>query len=425
MIIRSDKWNEEYYYEKLPNGLEVYLMNKPEYLRTYASIAVNFGSVDTMFIPPFKEKYVNVPIGTAHFLEHEMFDGKDDISLRFAELGSECNAFTTFDRTVYSFSTLNNLNLCLELLLELVQTKKYTEDSINNERQNINQEIKMYENMPSNVHYRESLCSMYHYNQIRNEITGTIDSVEKVNKEVLDICYDAFYHPSNMCLVVVGNFDLQEVLNLIKNDQSKRKFRDFTIIKRKYPEEPIDIKQKKLISDYKLLIPKISINLKIPAVNNDSMTNLKNDLALSILTDFNFDETSEFYEYLIENDIINNTYGYESFVDDGFSYIMFYCDTHKYDEFEKFICHKLNNMNLLQEEDLTRYKKTIFAANIRKMNNLDYYVTMLIDACFCNLTLFEIFDTVDSIKLEDVNKMIECFKENMITTVIFKDEEHQ
>ena len=146
------------------------------------------------------------------------------------------------------------------------------------------------------------------------------------------------------------------------------------------------------------MIPKISINLKIPAVNNDSMTNLKNDLALSILTDFNFDETSEFYEYLIENDIINNTYGYESFVDDGFSYIMFYSDTHKYDEFEKFICHKLNNMNLLQQEDLNRYKKTIFAANIRKMNNLDYYVTMLIDACFCNLTLFEIFDTVDSIK---------------------------
>ena len=82
-------------------------------------------------------------------------------------------------------------------------------------------------------------------------------------------------------------------------------------------------------------------------------------------------------------------------------------------------------MNLLQEEDLTRYKKTIFAANIRKMNNLDYYVTMLIDACFCNLTLFEIFDAVDSVKLEDVNKMIECFKENMITTVIFKNEEHQ
>lgn len=425
MIIRSEKWNEEYYYEKLSNGLEVYLMNKPEYQRTYASIAVNFGSVDTMFIPPFKEEFVTVPMGTAHFLEHEMFEGKDDISLRFAELGSECNAFTTFDRTVYSFSTLNNLNLCLKLLLELVQTRKYTEMSINNERHNIKQEINMYENMSSNVHYRESICSMYHNNQIRNEITGTNDSVDQINKEILDTCFDAFYHPSNMCLVVVGNFNQQEIIELIKKDQTERLFRDFTIIKRKYPEEPIDIKQKKLIKDYKLLIPKISVNLKIPAVNNDSITNLKNDLALSILTDYNFDETSEFYEILLDNDIINNTYGYESFVDDGFSYVMFFCDTHKYQDFEKYILDKLNNLNPLTEEDLIRYKKTIFAANIRKMNNLDYYVTMLIDACFCNLTLFTIFDAVDSLVLNDVNNMIECFKENMISTVIFKDEEHQ
>ena len=156
MIIRNEKWNEEYYYEKLSNGLEIYLMKKPEYKKTYASMAVNFGSVDLSFIPPFKDEYINVPIGTAHFMEHEMFELKDDISLKFAEYGSECNAFTTFDRTVYSFSTLDNLDKCLKLLLELVQTKKYTEESIRRERNNIIQEIKMYDNIVNNVFYNES-----------------------------------------------------------------------------------------------------------------------------------------------------------------------------------------------------------------------------------------------------------------------------
>lgn len=424
MIIRSEKWNEEYYYEKLSNGLEIFLMKKPEYKKTYASIAVNFGSVDLSFVPPFKNEYIEVPIGTAHFMEHEMFDLKDDISLRFAEYGSECNAFTTFDRTVYSFSTLNNLNECIKLLLELVQTKKYTEESINNERNNIIQEIKMYDNIINNVHYNESLRSIYHNNLIRNEISGYENTINLINKDILDLCFDAFYHPSNMCLVVVGNFEYEDIINVIKEDQSKKQFRDFTVIKRKYPEEPISVKEKMVIQNHSLRIPKISVNLKIPAINNNSMTNLLNDLTLSILTDFNFDETSIFYENLLNNDIINNTYGYESFADDGFSYFMIFCDTHKYNEFEEKVISKMKSLQLLTEEDLKRYKNTIYAANIRKMNSLDYYLTMLVDACFCNLTLFDIFDAIDQVKLEDVNNMIKVFKEEMISVVIFKDEEH-
>ena len=178
------------------------------------------------------------------------------------------------------------------------------------------------------------------------------------------------------------------------------------------------------IQKHSLRIPKISVNLKIPAINNNSMTNLLNDLTLSILTDFNFDETSIFYENLLNNNIINNTYGYESCADDGFSYFMISCDTHKYNEFEEKVITKMKSLQPLTEEDLKRYKNTIYAANIRKMNSLDYYVTMLVDACFCNLTLFDIFDAIDQVKLEDVNNMLKVFKEEMISVVIFKDEEH-
>ena len=228
-----------------------------------------------------------------------------------------------------------------------------------------------------------------------------------------------------MCLVVVGNFDQNEILELIKKDQLSKKFREFTIIKRSYPQEPINIKEKKLIKDYKLQIPKISLNLKIPFEKCDSLVNLKKDLALSILVDYNFDETSKFYEMLNKNDIINNTFGYESFVDDGFSYFMVFCDTHKYQEFEHFVLDKINNMMTINENDLKRYKRTIFAANIRKMNNLDYYVSMLIDACFCNLTLFNLFDAIEEVTLDDVNNMKKYFNEDNLSVVIFKDEEHQ
>ena len=425
MIIRSEKWNEKYYYEKLSNGLEVYLMNKPEYKKTYGSVSFNFGSLDIEFVPPFKTEYVKVPLGSAHFLEHEMFDEKNDISLRFAELGAECNAFTTFDRTSYTFNTLNNVDKCIKLLLELTQTKTYTETSINNERNSIASEIKMYENMPNSVHYNECLKSLYKSCNVRSEIGGTIDSINEINKEILDLCFDTFYHPSNMCLVLVGNFDLEHVLNLIKEDQNNKTFRDFVVIKRRYPEELNTINQKKLIKNYELQIPKIAVNLKIPTAKTESMENLKNDLALAILTDYNFDETSKFYEELLNKEVINNTYFYESIIEDGFSYFMISCDTHKYQDFEELVRNKMLNLDSLDELNFIRYKNTIFAANIRKMNNLDYFVSMLTDACFCNLTLFDIFDALETITLEDVNNMKKVFIDELTTSVIFKDEQHQ
>ncbi len=425
MIIRSDKWHEEYYYEKLTNGLEIYLMTKPDYKKTYGSISVNFGSLDLEFIPPFKQEFVKVPNGAAHYLEHEMFKQKNDISLRFAELGAECNAFTTFDRTVYMFNTLENPIACTKLLFELVQTKNYSNETIDNERSSIINEIKMYENLPNSVHYNECLKSLYTNCNVRNEISGSVESVRLINKEILDICYDTFYHPSNMCLVLVGNFDLNEMIETIKYEQSLKKFRDFEVIKRNYPVESKDVNKKKLVINYELPIPKIALNLKIPVNNSMSIDNLRNDLALAILVDYNFDETSRFYEELTYKEIINNSFFYESIIEDGFGYFMIACDTHNYQEFERIVLDKMLNLDLLDEENFNRYKNTIFASNIRKMNNLDYYVSSLTDACFCNLSLFDIFDAILTLTLDDVNKMKELFIEKLITTVIFKDEQHQ
>ena len=425
MIIKNSKWKEEYYYEKLPNGLEVYLMEKKEYVKTYAAVAVNFGSLDTSFIPPKKHEFVDVPLGVSHFLEHLMFESNENQSIAFAKLGAECNAFTSFDRTVYTFSTISNVTECTNLLLDLVQNPKYDIKSIEHEKNSIIQELLMYDNIPNNVLYNECLKSMYKSCNVRYDICGTKESIEAITKKDLDLCYDAFYHPSNTCIVIVGNFDKNELLNSIKKNQDSKSFREFEVIKRRYPEEDNLVNEKKSIINYELSIPKVSLNLKIPNKVTKSIENLKNDLALSMLVDYNFDETSSIYEDLMNKEIINHSYSYESLVDDGFSYFMISCDTEKYEEFEQIIKKKMLNLEEIDDVNLIRYQNTIFASNIRKMNNLEYYVTMLIDACFCNLELFEIFDAVNEITKEDVNKMKNAFKEEQLTTVILKDEKHQ
>lgn len=425
MNIKSEFWNEEYTYEKLENGLEVFLLNKPDFKKTYCYLAVNYGSLDNEFIPPFQEEYVKVPYGIAHFLEHQMFESSENINAEFTKVGAECNAFTSFDRTIYSFSTCKDTTKPLELILDFVQKPKYNNKTIEKERKIILQELLMYEDNPQTTLFQESLNCMYFDSDIKIDICGNSQSILKINKKHLDLCYNTFYHPSNMCLVMVGPIDKDKMLDVIRNNQAKKIFRDYVKIHRKYPEEKSIVKEKKVKKPFDLIVPKIAIGVKLPSFKKDSLELLRKDLALSMLLDYNFDETSDFYQDLIERKILNDTYGYESQIDDGFSYCFFSIDSFRYLEFMNLLKNKLLNLTPLSSEEFKRYKNTIIASNIRKMNFLEYYGTSLVDACFCNLTLFQIFDEVNNLNLEDVNSLIEFFKEECISTVVLKGEEDQ
>ena len=64
-----------------------------------------------------------VPYGTAHFLEHQMFEQPEgNIMERFAELGAEANAFTDSGKTVYYFKTAENFIENFRVLLDFVET---------------------------------------------------------------------------------------------------------------------------------------------------------------------------------------------------------------------------------------------------------------------------------------------------------------
>ena len=425
MLIKSDFWQEEYVYEKLDNGLEVFLLDKPEFKKSFCYLAVNYGSLDNEFVPPFKEDFVKMPYGIAHFLEHQMFESNENINAEFTKVGAECNAYTSFDRTIYAFSTCQDLNKPVELLLDFVQNPRYTKKTIEKERTIILQELFMYEDNPQAMLFQEALNAMYHKSNIRIDICGTETSIREITKEHIDLCYNTFYHPSNMCIVVVGPMNTNEVLETIKDNQNKKHFREFVKIKRRYPEEHVFVKEKKVIKPFDLMVPKAAVGVKLPAFSKNSLELLRKDLSLSMLLDYNFDETSDFYEMLSENKILNDTYGYESQIDDGFSYCYFSIDSFRYEEFLNLLKNRLLNLKYLTEEEFIRYKNTIIASNIRKMNSLEYYGTSLVDGCFCDLTLFQIFDEINNITLDDVNSLIEYFTLDSISFIVFKGEADQ
>ena len=68
---------ETLYHEKMANGLQVYLLPKMGFEKTYGLFSTKFGAIDTTFIPLNKDEMIKVEDGIAHFLEHKMFDMSD------------------------------------------------------------------------------------------------------------------------------------------------------------------------------------------------------------------------------------------------------------------------------------------------------------------------------------------------------------
>ncbi|MDD6466769.1 MAG: insulinase family protein, partial [Erysipelotrichaceae bacterium] len=120
----NERYNETYYEEKLDNGLRVIVWHKPGFETSQFLFATPYGALD-FCQQKEDESMVAFPSGIAHFLEHKMFEHQGiDVMERFSQLGANVNAFTSYNETVYYFSTTNKdvkeeVNLLLDFVQEL------------------------------------------------------------------------------------------------------------------------------------------------------------------------------------------------------------------------------------------------------------------------------------------------------------------
>lgn len=245
-IIENSKVKEKVLIEKLSNGLTVMIIPKKNTNKKSAIYGTKFGSIDNHFIHAIENKEVQIPDGVAHFLEHKMFEQEDGTNSldTLSALGVEANAYTTNDHTAYLFNGTENFEDALQELMNYVQNPYFTDENVEKEKGIIGQEIRMYDDDPVSKIYLNLLNCLYQENPVKLDIAGTVESIEKINKGILYDSYNTFYSPSNMVLVICGDFDEQEILNKIKRAQKDNQNNEK--IKRIYPTEKNKINQSQL-----------------------------------------------------------------------------------------------------------------------------------------------------------------------------------
>lgn len=413
--------DEFVYYEKLDNGLEVYLYSKDTVHSSYVTFTTKYGSVYNEFIPIGEDKMKTFPKGIAHFLEHKVFVQKEDPQPMefFAESGSNCNAYTTFRNTTYLFYATKSLKKNINYLLDYVQNIYLTDESVESEKGIISEEIHMYEDRPNDILNEKIRLNTLHNNPYRDSIIGTVSDIEKITKEDLETCYHTFYHPSNMFIVVTGNFNPEEIMKVITDNQSKKQFKSMDKIKiKQFKEEDKVVKEKEVIK-VSTNIPKVAYTLKIP-LKDINISRRKLHLYMYILFTTLFDETSIFDEELKKDGIINNT-TYVSLLNcNTHLLISLINETTKYEEFLDKVKERLENLEV-QESDFNRKKKVLVSNEIFAFESVEMVNDIIIDNIIYDNKLEDNpIEVIENLNIEELRELIKKLNIKNTSTVIVK-----
>lgn len=404
--VRFDQLDETLYHEKLDNGLEVYILPKKGFSKTFATFTTKYGSIDNNFVPLGETEAIKVPDGIAHFLEHKMFEKEEgDIFQQFSKQGASANAFTSFTRTAYLFSATNQIEENVETLLDFVQEPYFTEKTVEKEKGIIAQEITMYDDQPDWRLYFGVIENMYKNHPVKIDIAGTVESIQDITAEHLYTCYHTFYHPSNMLLFIVGSVEPESMMALVKENQAKKTFEEPKDIVRIYPEEPVEAIIKERTLEMSVQKPKVFVGVKPEVVNLSGPQMLKHELAAQLAYELLFSRTSDFYHHAYEKGLIDESYSFDYSLENGFGYALIGSDTDEPAALATEIEHTIERaieMWPFGQADLDRVRRKKIGFFLRALNSPEYIANQFTRYTFNDMNLFDVVPVLEELSVEDL-----------------------
>lgn len=430
VTVKNEFLREEYHKVVHKSGLTVYIFPK-KLSTTYASISVRFGSLDNNFRFADEEESLVMPDGIAHFLEHKMFESEDHIDTfdKFAAVGASANAYTSNEVTSYLFTTPTDVEEPLKILLDYVFHPYFTDKNVEKEVGIVGQEIKMYDDSPGSRLYHSMMQLMYQNHGIRTNICGTQETIAEITPALLTRCHTAFYRPENMFLIVCGNVDSESILSIV--DRASLPMDSQPSVVLEYPDEPKEILKKKAEFCMDIARPKLCVGIKDTSIPKTPKEQERRAIAVNMLCDLYFGESTPFYETLYSAGLISRDFSayYESLRDCG--HLLCGGATDEPDallaairaEFARIIADPT-----VLEADFERIKRVHYAEFIKDFDDTEEISAALLDAVLEGTELFEAGSLILSIKLSEIYDIVRelLCEDALVYTVIHptKRKEH-
>lgn len=401
-VFENNLINEKVYKQTLENGLDIFLLPRKNISKKVIMWGTKFGAVDNDF--SVNGERVTVPDGIAHYLEHKMFEQRSGINAldTLTSFGVEANAFTGSTETVYLYECTNNFYEALEEFMDYVQNPYFTDENVEKERGIIEQEIMMYDDYPdSKIHYNLMKC-LYHNNAIKIPVAGTVKTIADIDKDKLYKIYNTFYVPENMRMVISGDFEPDEIFEIINKYIIMKKNNNNVV--RNYPSEPDSIVQEKIVEQMEVSIPSFLVGYKLEKSDED----LKKSVAIDILNEILFGKSSKFFADLYEQNLLYEPV--EMSMDYDRNYAMALIEGESKNP-EKTIEQIKNNIeyyknNGIKDDIFQRIKKDIYGKYLKEYNDLGTITQRIILNAIKDEKPFEMIDNLQAIDIQYVENIL-------------------
>ena len=404
-----ERLEERYYDIRHPGGLRILVAPK-ELSACYATVGIRYGSRDRFASG-------TVPMGTAHFLEHKMFERVDGTSWEdmFSAWGAEVNAYTSDDSTAYMMSTTKHASEAVTALLSMVSELSVSRGSVCRERGIIAEEIRMNADDPWEVCYARMLRGLYTPvreggNPVREEICGSETSIRRITPAILKRTHEAFYRPDNMILAVAGRVTPEEIVAAVeaaclpspapKPAASRRRVRHVPEVYKAADTVTMDTAK-----------PLFSIGIKIPDVPSEPSALVRLERLASVLSEMLFSRSGDFYNDLFESGIVSPGMAYGSSLGrpalgetEGYGY--FYLSGECHDPravYEAFLAY----VERLRETGLdpaafARARRALYADYLYGFDSTEGIASALLGSAMDGLELFDLPEIDGSLTLAEL-----------------------
>ncbi len=397
------------------SGLRVYIVPKTGFSKYYAIYGTEYGSIDTQLKVPDTDEVINLPDGIAHFLEHKLFEeeGGGNAFDRFALTGANSNAYTSFDITAYLFSCTDSFYENLDILMDFVNHPYFTDENVAKEQGIIGQEIKMYDDDPNWCLFFNMLQAMYHNNPVKTDIAGTVESIAKITPDVLFKCCDAFYNPSNMFLVMVGDIDAEKAVSVVDKYVSRE--RDRGRIEREIIDEPKSVVKKEISQKMSVSKPQFMIGFKETETDIEGTALLKKQVETNVILNILFGVSSEFFNELYEEGLIDGSFSFEAELEKKYGFSSVNGESKDPRAVYERVIKRINEAKSsgFDEQEVERVKKVLIGANLKGYNDVERIGNNFIRAFMSGINPFEYESVAQNVTKADLEKRLcEHFDEN-------------
>lgn len=401
---------EKLYSMTLPNGLQCNFVPKPGYHKTYAMFTTQFGAIDDSFRTSSDAEFTVVPAGTAHFLEHKLFDKEDyDAFDLFGKSGASSNAFTSATQTSYLFSGTTAISDNLNILLDFVQDPYFTDATVAKEKGIIGQEIQMYQDDAGWRLYSGILGNLYPTHPVHLDVAGSVESIAAITPETLRAVHAAFYHPSNMVLTMVGNFDVEEIAAVVTANQAAKEFTAPAELDRGVaPDYDIETILPFRMQTMPISRAKGIVGIKGTKALDDDLVGLRYTLTARLLLELLFGDSGQQYQKLYDAGIIDDSFFAEFTRGRGYNFIDIGGDNADPAVLTEAIVDAIANYADSPDFNADRFarlKKAALGKFYGSLNSLESIANQITDGSFGTTTLFDVPELMQSITFSDVESV--------------------